>query len=102
MGDENWRDTGVVVDDLSLGEASRGIENFIQIGQLQLPALNFDHRFFAHAASLLVKDVRRAIGLSIVCLQEHLTAKVAKESAKNAKGVRGLRDCIPGFTLHHC
>ncbi len=55
MRHQDRRNASVVVDDLSLGEAGRGIENFIQVGELQLPALNFDHRFFAHAASLFVE-----------------------------------------------
>ena len=61
-GTSDRRNARVVVDDLSLGEAGRGIENFIQVGQLQLPALNFDHRFFAHAASLVHSDVRQTVG----------------------------------------
>ncbi len=48
---------GVVVDDLSLGEAGRGIQDFVQIRQLQLPALNFNHRFVAHAASLALNSL---------------------------------------------
>ena len=53
MRNQDGRDAGVVVDDLSLGEAGRGIQDFVQIRQLQLPALNFNHRCSAHAASLL-------------------------------------------------
>ncbi len=51
MGDEDGRDAGVVVNHLSLGKSGRGIQDLIQIRQLQLPALNFNHRFVAHIAS---------------------------------------------------
>ena len=44
VGNENGRDAGVVVNDLSLGEAGRGIQDFVQVRQLQLPALDFNHR----------------------------------------------------------
>ena len=67
MWHENRRDARVVVNDLSLGKAGRGIQDFVQIRQLQLPALNFNHRFVAHVASL-------AFNLSTeVCTLRNLT-----------------------------
>ena len=52
MRDKHRRDVRVVVDDLSLGKTASGIQDFVQIGQLQLPALNFNDWCSAHAASL--------------------------------------------------
>ena len=52
MRNQHRPDAGVVVNDLPLGEAGCGIQDLVQIGQLQLPALNFNHRCSAHAPRL--------------------------------------------------
>jgi hypothetical protein len=57
VGHQDGRNAGVVVDDLPLGETGRGIQDFIQVRQLQLFALNFNHWFFAHASSLILKRI---------------------------------------------
>jgi hypothetical protein len=49
---QNRTDAGVVVDDLALGEAGRGVQNFVQVRQFQLSAQDFNCGCIAHAASL--------------------------------------------------
>jgi hypothetical protein len=51
MRQQNGRDAGVVVDHLSLGEPSRGIQDFVQVGQTQMFAFYLNYLWFAQAAS---------------------------------------------------
>src|SRR5215472_14096719 len=42
---EHRRNAHEIINDLALGETYRGVEDFIQIGKLDLTAFNFDERF---------------------------------------------------------
>src|SRR5262244_1078049 len=45
MRQEHRRNAHKIINDLALGETNLGVENFIQIGKLDLTAFNFDERF---------------------------------------------------------
>ena len=48
MRQQNRRDAGVVVDDLTLGEAVLRVQHLVEVGQFQLPSLNIDHSLGSH------------------------------------------------------
>src|SRR6202451_1266372 len=65
MGQQNRRDPRIIVDDLSLGEPGRGIQDFIQVGQTQVLAFDLDDFWFAHADSF--RSGRAARSLMPTC-----------------------------------
>ena len=48
MGQQHGRNSRVIVDYLALGETGGGIQDFIQVGQLQVFAFDLDDRRVAH------------------------------------------------------
>ena len=42
MGNEDWRNPRVIIDDLAFGKSGGWIEHFIEVGQLELAPINFN------------------------------------------------------------
>ena len=42
MGQENWRNPRLVIDHLSLGESRLGIQDFVEVGELERALVDLD------------------------------------------------------------
>src|SRR5215469_6865263 len=73
-------DAHVVIDDVFLGEAGGGIQNLLEIRQLQVSALNFNH------------GVGHVLSVQPLCLKP--------DPPQNGALTPDCRGAIPGLTTH--
>ena len=56
VGEHRRRDPRVVVDDLTFGEAGRGVQDLVEVREAQPPALHLDRRASAPADGCLLDE----------------------------------------------